>query len=133
MKLTRIESREIYQVPKRAHYIMHLGKGTVDFFIEGREMNDDEVGDTLVQLINALNKAEGQIEELIKVISEADPDKDFLEEYLEEYPEEEDYKSKYKIEDIKDALFHAMMRKDEKLIGKYINQLNVVTEKMDKK
>lgn len=129
MLLTRIEPREVYPLPKRAHYIIHLSKGTADFYVEGREMKDEEVGDTMIQLINAVNAAEKQIEMLIKIIGEAEVDKEYLEDYVDEFPEEENYKAKYKIEDIKDALFHSMMRKDDKLISKYLNQLSVVTEK----
>lgn len=89
MKLTRIESREVYPVPERIHYTIHLSK----------------------------------------VIQNAEVDHTEFTEYLEDYEQEEDYKFKYKVEDLKDALFHAMMKKDEKLIGKYINQINVLTEK----
>lgn len=129
MKLTRIESREIYPVPSRAHYIMKLSKRTVDFYLEGREMKDDEIVDTIVQLINALNAAEKQIDALFTVIQNAEVHTDEFQEYLEDYYQEEDYEFKYKVEDLKDALFHSMMRKDEKLISKYINQINVLTEK----
>jgi hypothetical protein len=129
MFISRIESRESFPVPKRLHYIIHLGKGTADFFIEGREMKDEEIGDILIQLTNAVNAAEKQIEMLLKTIGEAEIDKEYFEDYLDEYPEEENYKAKYKLEDVKDALFHAMMKKDEKLISKYLNQLSVITEK----
>ena len=134
MKITRIESREVFPVPQRVHYIWSLGKGTITFYVEGREMNEEnEIGAVLANYINALNWAEEQIDALRKVIFEAEVHNDDLKEYFEDYGEEEDYASKYKIENIKDALFHAMMKKDEKLIGKYINQLSVVTENMDKK
>lgn len=129
MRITRIESRESYPVPKRPHYIIKLSKGEVTFYIEGREMKDDETGDVITQLINAVNAAEKQIEMLLKVIGQAEVDKDYFEDYLDEFPEEENYKGKYKVEDIKDAIFHAMMRKDEKLVSKYLNELGVVTEK----
>jgi hypothetical protein len=92
-------------------------------------MKDEEIGDTLIQLINAVNAAEKQIELLLKIVNEAEIDKEYFEDYIDEFPEEENYKAKYRIEDLKDALFHAMMKKDEKLIGKYLNQLSVVEEK----
>lgn len=129
MKLTRVESREIYPVPERAHYIMRLSKGTITFYLEGREMKDDEIGDVMSRLINALNAAETQIDKLFTVIQNAEIDHTEFSEYLEDYEQEEDYAFKYKVEDLKDALFHAMMKKDEKLIGKYINQINVLLEK----
>lgn len=129
MKLTRIESREVYPVPERIHYTIHLSKGTVDFYREGREMKDEEIGDVICRLVNGLNAAEKQIDALFKVILNAEVHKDEFEEYLEDYEQDEDYQFKYKVEDLKDALFHAMMKKDEKLIGKYINQINVLTEK----
>lgn len=129
MKLTRVESREVYPVPERAHYIIKLGKGTVDFSWKGREMKDDEIGTVICRLINALNAAETQIDKLFTVIQNAEIDHTEFSEYLEDYEQEEDYAFKYKVEDLKDALFHAMMKKDEKLIGKYINQINVLLEK----
>lgn len=129
MKLTRVESREVFPVPKRLHYIICLSKGTADFYMEGREMKDEDIGDSLIQLTNAVNAAEKQIEMLLKIIGEAEIEKDYFEDYLDEFPEEEDYNGKYRVENIKDALFHAMMKKDDKLISKYLNQLNVVTDK----
>ena len=92
-------------------------------------MKDDEIGDVICRLVNALNAAEKQIDALFTVIQNAEVDKGEFSEYLEDYEQEEDYKFKYKVEDLKDGLFHAMMKKDEKLIGKYINQINVLTEK----
>lgn len=129
MKLTRVESREVYPVPERAHYIIKLSKGTVDFFLQGKEMKDEQIGDVICRLINALNAAEKQIEALFTVIQNAEIDHTEFSEYLEDYPQEEDYTKKYKIEDLKDALFHSMMKKDEKLIGKYINEINVLQER----
>lgn len=129
MFISRIESRESFPVPERLHYIIKLSNGTADFFIEGREMKDEEIGDTLIRLTNAVNAAENQIEMLLKIIREAEVDKEYLDGYLDEYPEEENYIAKYRIENIKDALFHAMMRKNDKLISKYLNELSVVTEK----
>jgi hypothetical protein len=130
MNITRIESREAFPVPQRCHYIWKLSEGTITFFVEGRPMNEEkEIGSVLANYIQALNKAENQIELLLKIIKESEVDKDYFDEYLDEFPEEEDYKGRYKIEDIKDSLFHSMMKKDEKLISKYLNQLNVVTEK----
>jgi N-methylhydantoinase B/oxoprolinase/acetone carboxylase alpha subunit len=103
---------------------------TITFHLEGRPMKEEEeLGSTLAMYISALNSAEKQIEALIKVINEAEVHKDYLEDYLDEFPEEDNYKAKYKIEDIKDALFHSMMKKDEKKISYYLNQLNVITEK----
>lgn len=129
MKLARIESREVYPVPERPHFIIHLGNGTVDFFLNGTEMPHDEIGNVIIKLVNAVNAAEKQIDLLFTVIQNAEIDPDEYVDYSEEYPKDEDYQFKYKVEDLKDALFHAMMRKDEKLIGKYINQINVLTEK----
>lgn len=129
MKLTRVQSREVFPVPERPHYIINLGKGTVDFYIEGRDMPDDRIGDVIVGLIRALNEAEKQIEALFTVIKNAEVDHTEFSEYLDDYPQEEDYIKKYKIEDLKDALFHSMMKKDEKLIGKYINEINVLQER----
>lgn len=133
MKLTRVQSREVYPVPERPHYIIKLSKGTVDFFVQGKEMEEDEIGDVICRLINALNAAENQIESLFTVIQNAEVDHSEFSEYLEELPEEEDYASRYKIEDLKDALFHSMMKKDEKKIGYYINQINVLQEKVEAK
>lgn len=131
--ITRIESREVFEVPKRVHYVWSLRGGTITFYVEGREMNEEkEIGSVLASYITALNAAEKQIEELIKVIHEADVHKDYLEDYLYEYPEEDNYKARYKIEDLKDALFHSMMKNDEKKISYYLNQINVVTEKQSK-
>lgn len=132
MRLTRVESREVYPVPERVHYIIKLSKGTVDFFLQGKEMKDEQIGDVICRLVNALNAAEKQIDMLFKVIKEAEVHKDFLEEYFDDLPEEEDYKRKYKIEDLKDALFHTMMKKDEKMISAYINQINVLQERYSK-
>lgn len=129
MKLTRIESREVFEVPKRLHYIWSLKNGTITFYLEGRELKDDEIGGVLANYIQALNTAETQIEKLKKVISDYFLDRDDLEEYLEDYPEDENFKQKYKIEDLKDALFHSMMKKDEKAISKFLNQINVIEEK----
>lgn len=92
-------------------------------------MKDEDIGDVICRLVNALNAAETQIDALFTVIQNAEVDHTEFTEYLEDYEQEEDYKFKYKVEDLKDALFHAMMKKDEKLIGKYINQINVLTEK----
>jgi hypothetical protein len=129
--ITRIESREVFEVPKRVHYTWNLRGGEITFYVEGRPLDEEkEIGSVLAMYISALNAAEKQIEELIKIIHEADVHKDYLEEYLDEFPEEENYKGKYKIEDIKDALFHSMMKKDEKKISYYLNQLNIVREKM---
>jgi len=131
MKLTRVESRELFPVPTRAHYVWSLKNGTITFFVEGCEMNEEtEIGSVLASYICALNAAEKQIESLLEVIDANEIQDHFSDDYLEEYPEEEDYKSKYKVEDIKDALFHSMMKKDEKMISKYVNQLNVVTDKL---
>lgn len=129
-KLTRVQSREVYPVPERPHYTIKLSKGTVDFYLQGKEMKDEEIGDVITLLINALNAAEKQIDHLHTVIQNADCELD-TSDYLEEYPEEEDYSSKYKIEDVKDALFHAMMKKDEKLVSKYVNQLTVLETKKE--
>jgi len=129
-RLYRVESRESFPVPERVHFTIHMSKGTVDFFKQGRELKDDEIGDVICSLVWALNKAEDQIEKLLKIVSEAEVHKDYFEEYFEDHPEEEDYRRKYKIEDLKDALYHAMMKKDEKMISKRLNELNVVTEKM---
>lgn len=127
----RVESREVYPVPERTHYTIHLDKGTVDFYLQGREMKDEEIGDVIVRLTNALNAAEKQIDWLFTVIQNLDYqiDPGETEDYLEEYPAEEDYKFKYKVEDVKDALFHAMMKKDEKKISHYVNQLSVLEGK----
>jgi hypothetical protein len=128
--ITRIESREVFEVPKRVHYTWNLRGGEITFYVEGRPLDEEkEIGSVLAMYISALNAAEKQIDELIKIIHEADVHKDYLEEYLDEFPEEENYKAKYKIEDIKDALFHSMMKKDEKKISYYLNQLNVIQEK----
>lgn len=129
MKLTRVESREVYPVPGRPHYIIKLSKKTVDFYLEGKDMPDDKIGDVICRLVNALNAAEKQIEALFTVIQNAQIDHSEFSEYLDDYAEEEDYKRKYKLEDLKDALFHSMMKKDEKLIGKYINQIHVLESK----
>jgi len=134
MKLTRIQSRETFPVPERVHYIWSLRGGQITFYVEGREMNEEkEIGAVLANYIMALNRAEEQIDALHKVIYDAEVHNDDLVEYFEEYPEEEDYASKYKIEDIKDAMLHSMMKKDEKLISKYLNQLNVITDRQDAK
>ncbi len=133
MKLTRIESRETFPVPERAHYRMKLGKGGgITFYLEGREMKFEEMAGILSRYMEALNRAEDQLNALHKVIYEAEVHNDYMEEYLEDYSEEEDYASNYKVEDIKDALFHAMMKKDEKEIGRRLNELNIVTEKLSK-
>jgi hypothetical protein len=129
--ITRIESREVFEVPKRVHYTWNLRGGEITFYVEGRPLDEEkEIGSVLAMYISALNAAEKQIDELIKIIHEADVHKDYLEEYLDEFPEEENYKGKYKIEDIKDALFHSMMKKDEKNISYYLNQLNIIQEKI---
>jgi hypothetical protein len=131
IKFTRIQSREIYPVPNRPHYTIRLSKGTVDFYLNGQEMKDEQIGDVIVSLVNGLNAAEKQIELLFTMLQNLDHffEPGEVSDYFEEYPEEEDYKSKYKIEDSKDALFHAMMKKDEKLVSKYINQITVLESK----
>lgn len=132
MDITRIESREVFEVPNRVHYIWKLSQNSIDFYVQGRPMDEEkEIGSVLASYIAALNSAENQIQMLLKIIKEAEVHKDYFEEYLDEFPEEENYISKYKIEDIKDALFHYMMKKDEKAIGNYLNKLNVVTEKLN--
>jgi hypothetical protein len=128
MKLTRIESREVYPVHERPHYRISLSKRTADFYLGGKDMPDDETGNVIIRLINALNAAEKQIDFLFTVIQNAEVHKDEFDEYLEDYPSEEDYTHKYKLQDLKDALFHAMMRKDEKQISHYINKINIVQE-----
>lgn len=130
---TRVESRECYPVPERPHYTIKLSKGEVIFHLQGKEMSDEQIGDVIVRLINALNTAEKQIDMFFKMLKESSAVLDSGEslDYLEEYPEEENYTEKYKVEDLKDFLFHAMMRKDEKLIGKYINQINVLESKSE--
>jgi hypothetical protein len=116
------------------HYIWNLKGGEITFYVEGREMREeDEIGSVLANYIMALNRSEEQIAALQKVIKEAEVHNDELTDYFEEYGEEEDYEAKYKVEDVKDALFHAMMKKDEKLIGKYLNQLTVLAEKHPQK
>lgn len=132
MKLTRVQSREVFPVPERPHYIINLMKKTADFYIEGKDMPDDRIGDVIIGLINALNAAEKQIEMLHTVIQNAELDRDWLDDYLDKFPEEEEYTKKYKIENLKDALFHSMMKKDEKLISKYINEINVLQERYSK-
>lgn len=131
MKLHRQESREVYPVPERPHYTIKLTKGTVDFFISGQEMKDEQIGDVIVRLVNALNAAEKQLDALFTMIQNLDyeitPGEAHA--YLEDYAEDEDFAAKYKIEDLKDSLFHAMMKKDEKSVGRLINQINVVQEK----
>lgn len=129
MKLARIESREVYPVQERPHYTIKLSKGTVDFFLEGKEMDDEKIGDVIIRLVNAVNAAEKQIDFLFTVIQNAEVDKSEFDDYLEEYPADEDYAHKYKIEDLKDVLFHAMMKKDEKKVSHYINQIHVIEAK----
>jgi len=130
-KLHRIESREMYPVPDRIHFTIKLSKGCeMKMFRHGRPLKDEELGDVVCSLVYALNAAEDQIEKLLKIVHEAKLNKEYFDEYFEDYPEDEDFKSKYKIENIKDALFHAMMKNDEKMISKRLNELNIVTEKV---
>lgn len=129
VELQRIESRERFPVPNRPHYVIHLSKKMAQFFIHGREMDESELGDTLVRLIDTLNAAENQIEALVKVLREAEIDRSYLDEYLDEYPVVANCEYKYKTEDLKEAIQHAMMRKDEKKLSFYANQLNVLLAK----
>jgi hypothetical protein len=129
VELQRIESRERFPVPNRPHYKIHLSKKMAQFFIQGREMDESELGDTIISLITALNAAEDQIEALIKVLREAEIDKSYLDEYLDEYPVVANCEHKYKIEDVKQAIHHAMMRQDEKLLSLCVNKLNVLLAK----
>jgi hypothetical protein len=130
--ITRVESREVYPASERPHYIMNLRKAEVTFYLLGTEMSDDKTGDVIVQLVNALNAAENQIEKLFKYINTQDKslfERYDIDEYKEEYPEKEDYTAKYKLDDLRDALFHSMMKKDEKKISHYLNRINVIMEK----
>jgi hypothetical protein len=128
---TRVESRETYPVPERPHYTIKLSKGEVEFYLNGKEMPDDKIGDVIIQLINALNAAEKQIDHIFTFIQNLDykADPGECEDYLDEYPEDENYRHKYKIEDLKDAILHSMMKKDEKKISYYVNQLSVLEGK----
>lgn len=56
--ITRIESREVFEVPKRVHYIWKIKGQTIEFFVEGRPMDEEkEIGSVLAMYIAALNAA----------------------------------------------------------------------------
>lgn len=127
IKLNTIESMESFPLDDRLFMVLNLANGpSLDVYKEGREAKESEIGTALWMYHQALNKAERQIEKLLDLVKNLDPNDYDLEDYLEEYPDSE---TNYKLQEVKACLYIAMAKNQEKLISKYINQLHLLQEK----
>ncbi|PRY90610.1 hypothetical protein [Mongoliibacter ruber] len=126
-KLNAIDSLESYPMGDRLFMILRLDQGpSLTIYKEGRDAKDEEIGTALWLYHQALNKAESQIEVLLKMIKELELEEYELEDYLEEFP---DTDSNYRLQELKANLYMSMAREDEKNISRYINEIHLMAER----
>lgn len=132
LKFNRIASSDYFPAGDRLHMTMNIMEKTMVVFVHGREAKDVERNTALWMYQNALTQAERQIISLQHIIREISPGFNDvgIEDYLEQYEDlslEEEFD--YKLEDLKESLFVAMAKNDEKKQGLLLNQISLLEEK----
>lgn len=135
LKFKKIASLDEYPRANRLSMTVNLMTSKMEVSIQGRDAKDEEIGTALWLYHGALNTAEAQIEQLLKIIrdlkSQGYVDADEYD-YEESYEEDGDEDIRYKLDEYRAALFSAMHKKDEQKTSYYLNLISVVEAKMEK-
>jgi DNA repair exonuclease SbcCD ATPase subunit len=126
-KFNRIHSVDQFPLAKRLHMTLNLVDKKLNTYYMGRDATPEETYTALWQYHQALTHAESQIERLQALLRESRVGGDELEEYLEEFEDLSPVEViDYRIDEIKQDLFFAMMKNNEKKISGLLNQIDLL-------